>query len=160
MDDLGMEADVEGIDLPEALPGEVFVGFVAAGLSELDGVFVVSEAAKERVAEVRTDLFEIAFTLPVDQVSRMDQVLHMLLGPGEGVGEGFFLPAAEGAGPALLDVELVGLIGPDGGQVGIGQMQDGEGFGETDVDHGIAEREALFPASFGKYLRLVFGPQG
>ena len=101
---------------------------------------MVAQAPDVSVSEVFPDQVEVGFALPVDQVARVDDVVYVPLCPVQGVPQGFFLVPAEGLGAA--DVEfllLVVLFGVGGREVRVGQVQDGEGPLQADLDDRITQ---------------------
>ena len=163
--DLGLEADVEGIDLLEEVAGVVLVGlrvlFPGLAVAHVGAEFMVADRPDVLGAEILPHQVEIRLTLPVDEVARVDQVIHVLLRPGDRVLQRLFLVTAEGGRAFLVERQLfLVLVGVGGRQVRVGDVQDGERFLQPDVHGGITEGKAFPLAAAGENFRPVFREGG
>ena len=131
VDDLTIQRDIERIDVLKNVARIVlvFFAFLFLGIAQphVSAELMVAHGTNETLTEILLHQVEVRLALPVNEVTRMNHIVHMLLGPGQCIAQRLLLPPTKGSGAAamkLLFLLVLMIIG--GSEVGIGNMQDRE----------------------------------
>ena len=137
---------------PAALLERLLPRLLLAG--EVGVELVVAHRAEHRAAVVLLNEIEVRLTLPVDQVARVEHVVHVVLRPRERVAQRLLLASAERARAPLLRPELAGgvrLVRIRLGEMRVRDMEDRERRRRASRDVLVGELQTLEPAAFGEH---------